>query len=41
MGDERLDYLLVRLGAEAEWDDPALQARRADVARRILTGYET
>ena len=38
LGDERLDYLLVRLGAEAEWVDPALQARRADVARRILAG---
>lgn len=40
MGDDRLDYLLLRLGAEAEWDDPDLRARRADLAHRILAEYE-
>ncbi len=41
LGDEQLEYLLLRLGAAAEWDDPALTARRAEAARRVLAVYET
>jgi predicted DNA-binding transcriptional regulator YafY len=40
LGDDRLDYLLLRLGADAEWDDPNLGARRADLAQRILAEYD-
>ena len=39
LGEEQLDYLLVRLGGSATWADPALTARRASVARRILAAY--
>ncbi|HTN81300.1 MAG TPA: WYL domain-containing protein [Acidimicrobiales bacterium] len=41
LGDEQLEYLLLRLGAAATWADPALTARRAEAARRVLTAYET
>jgi predicted DNA-binding transcriptional regulator YafY len=40
MGDDRLDYLLLRLGAAAEWADPELRSRRADLSERILAEYE-
>jgi hypothetical protein len=40
LGQEQLDYLLVRLGAEAEWIEPELAERRAAVARRVLAAYE-
>ena len=41
LGDEQLDYLLVRLGANAEWVDPALTERRAAAARRVLAAYQS
>ena len=40
LGEERLDYLLLRLGPEAEWLEPELDARRAEAARMLLAVYE-
>ena len=40
LGEERLDYLLLRLGADAEWLDPGLDARRAEAARALLAVYQ-
>ena len=40
LGEERLDYLLLRLGPEAEWLDPDLEARRTAAARALLAVYE-
>jgi proteasome accessory factor C len=40
LGEERLDYLLLRLGPEAEWLEPELDARRAEAARTLLAVYE-
>ena len=39
LGEERLDYLLLRLGPEAEWLEPELDARRAAEARALLAVY--